>query len=119
MVHGADRAYNLTTYHGPANLRAMPTDNIRTNILELCHQDGPITLNELEFNLTDASIDNEVVRIQIEKNILKLGTKHIFCGVFQELCAGYSEQPHATIKHIRQVYVGADGSAQKMSVYKF
>jgi hypothetical protein len=57
MTNGAGGAYNLTTYHGPGNLRTMTAAKVLTQIIDPCLQQGPITLENANFNLAAANVD--------------------------------------------------------------
>ena len=104
---GAD--YNLTTWHGAANLATLTPDHVRMQILEPCLHTGPITLGVASFNLTNAQIDDTTCVDLIHSKVLKLGFKQICKSIFQQLCPGYSDQPHAALEHIRMTSVGPDG----------
>jgi hypothetical protein len=109
MVNGANANYNLTTWYGAADLRTLMPDTVCTTILEPCLHDGPITLHTAAFNLTDIEVDDTTIIEVIQAKILKLGFKQIYASIFQQLCPGYSNQPHAAIKHICQSAPGPDG----------
>ncbi len=44
MINGNGIAYNLSTYHGPADIRTMTAAEVLTEIVDPCLQMGPITL---------------------------------------------------------------------------
>ena len=73
MTDGAGNDYNLTTWHGVSDLSTLIADEVRTRLLELCLQDGPITLCPADFNLGDANIDAASIRETIQAKILRLG----------------------------------------------
>ena len=109
MQNGNGVDYNLTTWHGASNLRTLTPDQVRAQILEPCLHTGPITLGAASFNLTDAQIDDTSCIDLIHSKVLKLGFKQICKSIFQQLCPGYSDQPHAALEHIRQTSIGPDG----------
>ena len=119
MATASGAAYNLTTWHGPVDLYAMTREQIRTLILEPCLQDGPIALTPNDFNLLEANVDSTKIREDIHSNILKLGYKQICHAIFGQLCPGYSDQPHAALKHIHQSAPGPNGQLVTSSVVKF
>jgi len=88
-------------------------------ILEPCLRDGPITLGVADFNLAEANVDAETIRDTIQAKILKLGFKQICSSIFQQLCPGYSDQPHAALEHIRQSAPGPDGQMVTESVIEY
>ncbi len=109
QVNGTGDNYNLTTWHGAANLATLTLAQVCADILKPCLQDGPITLKAANFNLQDVQIDDTSVLKMIQAKILKLGFKQICASVFKQLCPGYSNQPHAAIEHIHQSEPGPDG----------
>ena len=109
MQNGNGVDYNLTTWHGASNLRTLTPDQVRAQILEPCLHTGPITLGAASFNLTDAQIDDTSCIDLIHSKVLKLGFKQICKSIFQQLCPGYSDQPHAALEHIRQTSIEPDG----------
>jgi hypothetical protein len=50
---------------------------------------------------------------------LKLGFKQICASIFQQLCPGYRDEPHAALEHIRQSAPGPDGQMVTASVIKY
>ena len=111
--------YNLTTWHGAANLATLTPDQVRTQILKPCLHMGPITLGAASFNLTDAQIDDTTCIDLIHSKVLKLGFKQICKSIFQQLCPGYSDQPHAALEHIRQTSIGPDGQMVTSTTIKY
>ncbi len=87
--------------------------------MEPCLRDGPITLGVADFNLAKANVDAETIRDTIQAKILKLGFKQICSSIFQQLCPGYSDQPHAALEHIRQSTPGPDGQIVTASVIEY
>ena len=119
MTNAAGGYNNLTSWPGADDLRPLTKDDIRTTILEPCLRDGPITLSAADFNLADANVDDKTIRETISAMILKLGFQQICASVFQQLCPGYSNQPHAAIEHIRQSAPGPDGQLVTASVIEY
>jgi hypothetical protein len=99
MVNGVGNAYNLMTWHGADDLSTLSAKEVRTLILDPSLQDGPIALRELDYNLTEANVNSKGVRETVHAKILQLGFKQICSSIFQQLCPGYSDQPHAALKH--------------------
>jgi hypothetical protein len=114
---GAD--YNLTTWHGAADLATLTPHQVRTQILEPCLQTVPITLGAASFNLTDAQIDDTTCIDLIHSKVLKLGLKQICKSIFQQLCPGYSDQPHAALEHICQTLIGPDGQTVTLTTIEY
>jgi hypothetical protein len=56
---------------------------------------------------------------QIHSKILMLGFKQICASIFQQLCPGYSNQPHAVIEHIHQTAPGPKGLLVTSTTIKY
>ena len=119
MTDGNGADYNLTTWHGVADLSTLIADEVRTRLLEPTLQDGPIALRPADFNLGEANIDVGSIRESIQAKILRLGFRQICASIFVQLCPGYSDQPHAVLEHIRQTSVGPDGQLLTTSVLDY
>jgi hypothetical protein len=52
LINGSNKAYNLTTFTGAADLRTLSPSDIQRDLLSETHQDGPFDLFQLAFNLT-------------------------------------------------------------------
>jgi hypothetical protein len=100
MVNGNSIAYNLTMWHGMADLSTLTSKEIRVQILEPCLQDGPIALCPTNFKLGNANINTMAIMESIHAKILKLGFRQICTSIFAQLCPNYSNQPHAALEHI-------------------
>ena len=110
-TNGAGRAYNLTTFPGTADLRTLTSQEIQAKILDFTLQDGPVKLQAASFGATSARTDSFAIRADIQEKILLLSAASICQMMCTELCPGYSNQPHATLDHIRQVHNDKDGNA--------
>jgi len=110
VTDGNGNAYNLLTFHGPADLRTMSPAEVQALILDVTLQDGPVDLQPSKFNLTSARTDSTEMRSDNEGRIVRLASPSVLHTMFLELCPGYSMQPHAAIDHIRQVHTDRDGN---------
>ncbi len=119
MVNGHGVAYNLSTYHGPADLRTMTAANVLAQIVDPCLQMGPTTLKNADFNLAAANIDTTKHCDLLNSKILQLGFKQICTAMFKQLCPSYSDQPHAVIEHIHQSAPGPDGQLIVATVHEY
>jgi hypothetical protein len=119
MTNGAGNAYNLTTFHGTADLRTLSSREIQTQILDLTLQDGPVELQAASFGATGARTDSFAIKTDIQEKILRLASASICQTMFTELCPGYSNQPHAALDHIRQVHNDRDGNPVSSSVQAY
>ena len=118
-TNGAGAAYNLTTFHGTADLRTLSSDDVKTQILDLTLQDGPVELQAASFGATGARTDSFAIKTEIQEKILRLAFASICQTMFTELCPGYSIQPHAALDHIRQVHNDRDGNPVSSSVQAY
>jgi hypothetical protein len=119
LTNGAGSAYNLTTFHGTADLRTLTSQEIQAEILDFTLQDGPVELQAASFGATSARTDSFAIRVDIQEKILRLAAASICQMMFTELCPGYSNQPHAALDHIRQVHNDKDGNAVSSSVQAY
>jgi len=119
MANGAGNAYNLTTFHGTADLRTLSSREIQAQILDLTLQDGPVELQAASFGATGARTDSFAIKTDIQEKILRLASASICQTMFTELCPGYSNQPHAALDHIRQVHNDRDGNPVSSSVQAY
>ena len=119
MTNGAGAAYNLTIFHGTADLRTLTEEQVRAEILDFTLQDGPVELQPASFGDTSTQTDSLALRAEIESKILCLAYKTICNTLFIELCPGYSNQPHAALDHICQVHSHCNGNSVVSSVQSF
>ena len=95
---GYGTAYNLLTFHGPADLQMMSPAEVQ------------VDLQPSKFNLSSARTDSFEMGSDNEGRIVRLALATVWHTMFLKLCPGYSMQPHAAIDHIRQVYTDRDGN---------
>ncbi len=93
MVNGNNQAYNLTTWHGAADLATLTSNKVCAQILEPTLQDGPIALRPTNFNLGNANIDTTTIRETIHTKILKLRFKQICALIFTQLFPAKATSP--------------------------
>jgi hypothetical protein len=110
VTDGAGNAYNLLTFHGPADLRTMSPAEVQAQILNVTFQDGPVDLQPSKFNLSSARTDSSEMRSDNEGRIVRLASATVWHTMFLEFCPGYSMQLHAAIDHIRQVLTDRGGN---------
>jgi hypothetical protein len=92
---------------------------MQAEILDFTLQDGTVELQAASFGATSARTDSFAIRADIQEKILRLAAASICQMMFTELCAGYSNQPHAALDHIRQVHNNKDGNAVSSSVQAY
>ena len=105
LTNGSGTAYRLTTFLGPDDIRLIPAAEFSRDILAVTLQDGPIDLLRPDFNLTSAKTDSTTIAAEINSKIIRLATPSILDHLFNQLCPGYSKEPHAALDHSRQTYV--------------
>jgi hypothetical protein len=81
----------------------MPSDVFLRSILGVTLQDGPINLLCPEFNLMAAKTESTIIKAEINMKVIRLATPSIIDHLFNQLCLGYSKEPHAALNHIRQM----------------
>ena len=70
LTNGAGSAYNLTTFHGTADLRTLNSQEIQAEILDFTLQDGPVELQAASFGATSARTDSFAICADIQEKIL-------------------------------------------------
>jgi hypothetical protein len=110
MTDGNGNAYNLLTFHGPADMRTMSSADVQAQLLDITFQDAPFDLQPSKFNLSSARTDSTEIRSDIEGKILCLASATVWNTMFLKLCPGYSMQLHAVIDHILQVHTDRNGN---------
>jgi hypothetical protein len=96
----------------------MTAREVLEEIIHPCLQHNPITLSGTDFNLQEANIDSNKVKDQLITKLLLLGFDAICALVFAVLCPGYSDQPHAVLKHIQQALPGPDRQMLVTSIHE-
>ncbi len=119
MLNGVGGPYRLTTFLGPDDIRQMPTAEFSRDILGVTLQDGPLDLLRPDFNLTSAKTDSTTIAAKISLKIIRLATPSILDHLFNQLCPGYSKEPHTALNHIRQTYDDSTGNTNFSSVFDY
>jgi hypothetical protein len=119
MNPGAGNAYNLTTWQGESNLRAMSNNGVKTYILDITFQDGPVNLQAAAFGLTSARTKGTELGLSINTKIMKLAYKTVCKTMFTEICPDYSDQPHAALDLIKQVSIDLNGNLVSALIYAY
>jgi hypothetical protein len=119
LTNGNNQAYRLTTYLGPGDVRAIAAANFEHDILAHTLQDGPVDLLLPKFNLTAARLDRTTLVSEIHNKIIMLATPLVLDCLFNQLCPGYSKEPHAPLDHIRQTYKDAEGKVIFQPVFDY
>jgi hypothetical protein len=119
MTNERSQPYRLTSWLGNADLRAISAPNLTCNVLSHILQDGPINLLCPKFNLTLAKTDLTMIKAEINSKIIRLATPLVLNSLFNQLCPGYSKEPHAALDHVRQTYDNANGNTVFLSMYEY
>ena len=101
MINSAGGAYRLTTFLGPDDICLIPAAEFSPDILAVTLQDGPINMLHPDFNLTSTKTDSTTIAAKIISKIIRLATPSILDHLFNQLCPGYSKEPHAALDHIK------------------
>jgi hypothetical protein len=90
------------------------------DILVHVQQNDSVLLKASDFNLLrTANMDSNDIYLKIDCKILKLAWHHICASVFAEICTGYTNQPQATLDHIKQCYTNDDGNQVCIPVFAY
>ncbi len=119
MVNGVGDAYNLVFFLGVDDLRTLTPPEVKSTILDLCLQDGPVLLKASDFNLRIANTDSSDISLNIDQKILKLAWHQLCTSVFAKICPSYSSQPPAALDHIKQSYVDTEGNMVSTPVFAY
>ncbi len=119
MTNERTQPYCLMSWLSDADLRAMSDTNLTCDVLSHTLQDGPIDLLCPEFNLTSAKMDLTAIKAEISSKIICLATPSVLDSLFNQLCPGYSNEPHAALDHVRQTYNDSNGNTVFLSVYEY
>jgi hypothetical protein len=82
IMNGSGVAYNLNSYLGPADLRTLTLEVVRTTILNPVLQDGPVLLEASNFNLQNANTNTSEIGLEIDGKILKLAWHQLCASIF-------------------------------------
>jgi hypothetical protein len=100
MTNENHTAYNLSTFHGAADLCTLSPREVQAVILDHTLQDGPIKLQPASFSVTSAQTDPTAICTKIKNKTLRLAYQSMCLTLFLKLCPGYSNQPHVALDHI-------------------
>jgi hypothetical protein len=72
-----------------------------------------------EFNLLAAKTDSTIIKAKINMKVIRLATPSVIDHLFNQLCPGYSKEPHAALDHIRQTYNDSNGNTVFSSMFEY
>jgi hypothetical protein len=107
--------YNLTTFNGAAHLRTLSAGEVKQDIINETHQDGPFNLLEPVFNLTSCKTNSSVVYSNLKTLVTKLASDTVHKQLFVVLVPGYSMELQTVLDHIWQSYFNKKGVAVQLS----
>jgi hypothetical protein len=115
LINGNEQNYRLTTWLGPADLRAMSPLKVQRDILDIRHQDGPFDLLTPSFNQSSCRTNSTAVYGELKSLVVCLASDTIHQMLFMVLIPGYSIKPHNVLDHIWQCHIDADGKTVQLS----
>jgi hypothetical protein len=62
---------------------------------------------------------NNNIEAEISSNIIRLASPLVLDILFNQLCTGYSKEPHAALNHVRQTYNNQNSVTVFSSVYNY
>jgi hypothetical protein len=116
MLNCIGGPYCLTTFLSLDDICLVPTSEFSHDILSVTIQDSPIDLLCPNFNLTSKRKDSTTTAAKISLKIICLATPSILDHLFNQLCLGYSKEPHAALDHIPQTYNDAISNTIFLSI---
>ena len=119
MMNGNNKPYRLTTWLGDTDLRAIAAANFACGVLAHTLQDRPINLLRTDFNLTSAKTDLSNIKAEISSKIIHLASCSVLDTLFNQLCPGYSKEPHAALNHVWQTYNNQNGNTVFSSISNY
>ena len=119
MMNGNNQPYPLTTWLGNADFCIIAAADFACDVLAHTLQDGPIDLLCPDFNLTSAKTDSSNIRAEISSKIIRPASPLVLDTLFNQLCPGYSKEPHTTLDHVRQTYNNQNGNTVFLSIYDY
>jgi hypothetical protein len=64
-------------------------------------------------------MDSAAIKAVINSKIIHQATPLVLDSLFNQLCPGYSKEPHAALDHIQQMYKDTEGNTIFSSVYNY
>jgi hypothetical protein len=114
LTNAAGNQYNLSTFHGPQDISTLLADEVRRQILDITHQDGPFELLAPAFNLSLCRTKSDRIYGKLKTIVVKLASPTIHDQLFLVLVPGYLVEPHMVLDHIWQNYTNAEGVQHRL-----
>jgi hypothetical protein len=119
MMNGNNQPHCLTSWLGNADLCTITAANFTCDVLAHTLQDRPINLLCPDYNLTSAKTYLTTMVAEISSKIIHLATPSVLDTLFNQLCPGYSKEPHTALDHIQQTYNNRNSNTVFLSVYDY
>jgi hypothetical protein len=108
LTNTVGNQYRLTTYTGLADLCTPSAEEVRHQILDVAHQDGPFDLLAPAFNISLCQTDSLSIYGELKMLVVFLASDTIHNQLFSVLVPGYLVQPQTFLDHIWQSYIDAN-----------
>ena len=116
---GNNNPRQLTTFHGPANLR-LPMPDVVNQILRHTLQTGPAILGPpAHHNGTTCTLLYEPIASTIGNSILELALPTAIAAAYEAVCPGHVANPQSAIAEIKQTYVTDDNNKVTIPVQEY
>ena len=89
----------------PDYIRLIPAAEFSRDILTVTLPAGPIGLLHPDFNLTSVKTDSLTIAAEISLKIIRLATPSILDYLFNQLCPGYSKDPHGLLPSSCRIFM--------------
>jgi hypothetical protein len=114
---------DLATQHGNFlgvdNLRALSASEVKRDLLDVTHQDGPYDLLAPNFNLTLCQTNSSTIYGELKLLVVCLALDTIHDTLFKVLVPGYSIKPHNVLDHTWQCYVDTKNKMVQLSAQAY
>ncbi len=109
LTNAAGNQYRSITFTGPADLHTLSANEVKHEILDVMHQDGPFNLLAPAFNLLSCRMDSSSIYGELKTLVVLLASDTIHNQIFSVLVPGYLvEPPQTVLDHIWQSYTDAN-----------
>ena len=116
LTNERGNAYNLTTFLGADDLKTLSASEVKRDILDETHQDGPFDLLEPTFNTPcTCRTESSTVYSTLKTRVVTLVSDSVHQLLFSALVPGYSMEPHSVLEHIWQTSNDDKGLPVRMS----
>jgi hypothetical protein len=66
-----------------------------------------------------AKTDSTIIKTKIKMKVVRLATLFVINHLFNQLCPGYSKEPHTALDHIWQTYNDSNRNTVFSSVFEY